>query len=107
MNWAVKFPYFWTTAFDGYDPDGDNFTVRQLALNASMIFDTDLKMMSLSFREAQKYPEVLMKMPGILTLSGIATAKEYVEAIRSIKYNYVDVKELEAEHSSPVVSTSA
>lgn len=87
-------PVLLTPAFDGYDPDGDliagaEIGFKRLDENAFREDNDRLIFNSTNPKITGEYTDA-----GILTLKGSATAAEYVEAIRTIRYNYVDATEI-------------
>jgi len=89
-----EIPVFLTPTFDGYDPDGDDLTGAEIGFLRIDAFRYSAENDVLLFQGTPKITGSYDDAAGVLTLSGKATAKEYVDAIRSIKYNYIDAKEL-------------
>lgn len=97
-EFGSEFPVALTTLFDGYDPDNDNITSAEIGFKRIGIYQYKAENDVLVFQSTAKITGDYDEAGGVLTLSGPATAAEYVEAIRSIKYNHVDARELFKEN---------
>jgi len=86
-------PVLLTPKFDAYDPDGDDLISAELGFLRPE-YSYDSKNDRLIFQSTPKITGTFDPVTGALKLNGRATPKEYVAAIRTIKYNYIDAKEI-------------
>jgi gliding motility-associated-like protein len=83
-----------TREFNASDPDGDNITGATIGFRApNFNSDNDL----LEFVDTPEISGEYDDETGILELRGTATVAKYVEAIRTITYNFVDLQEITLE----------
>jgi gliding motility-associated-like protein len=101
-----EIPVFVSTLFEGKDPDGDNITGATIGFKQIDNFVYRSENDRLIFAGTAKITGDFDEGSGVLNLNGVATAQEYVDAIRSIKYNYEDTRELLLDTRSVYVSLS-
>ena len=102
----MKFQCLSAALFEGYDPDGDNITAATIGFKQIDNFVYRSENDRLIFDGTSKITGIFDEGSGTLNLNGVATAQEYVDAIRSIKYNYEDTRELLLDTRSVYVSLS-
>lgn len=95
-----------TRTFDGYDPDGDDITGAEIGFKRLDNYKYRPLNDVLSFQNTPKISGSFDAAAGILTLTGRATATEYDSAIRSIRYGYLDARELILDTRSVYISLS-
>lgn len=99
-------PVFLTKEFEAVDPDGDNISGADIVFQRIDGFQYRSENDVLLFNETPKITGRFDKAGGRLTLKGSATAQEYVDAIRSIRYNYVNTRELLLDTRSVSITLS-
>jgi gliding motility-associated-like protein len=92
--------------FDGYDPDGDLITGAEITFQVIDAFRYDPDHDELLFQNTPKITGNFEENSGRLTLTGLATAEEYRDAIRTIRYNYVDATEVVSDPRSISITLS-
>jgi gliding motility-associated-like protein len=97
---------FMSPLFEASDPDGDNISGAEIGFKRIAPFQYRSEHDVLIFEGTPKITGTYDELSGILTLNGIATAQEYADAIRSIKFNYVDAQELLLDTRSVYVTLS-
>jgi gliding motility-associated-like protein len=86
-----EIPVFVTTQFEVSDPDGDNIASAVVRIEG-VTYRPENEV--LTFVPTANVSGSFNDNSGVLTLTGSATAAEYVEVIRSVKYNYINTREL-------------
>jgi gliding motility-associated-like protein len=84
-------PVFLTAQFEGKDPDEDNIVSAVVRIEDNKYRPENER---LTFVGTTNITGVFNENSGALTLTGSAPAAEYVEVLRSVKYNYIDTREL-------------
>nr|WP_236676242.1 tandem-95 repeat protein [Chryseolinea lacunae] len=92
-----EIPVFLTPTFDAYDPDKDDITSAEIGFRQE---NYRLANEKLIFNNTANIKGTFNPNSGVLNLTGNATAKEYVEAIRSIRYNYTEATDLTLDSRS-------
>ncbi|HMG89594.1 MAG TPA: gliding motility-associated C-terminal domain-containing protein, partial [Chryseolinea sp.] len=84
-------PVFLTAQFEGKDPDEDNIVSAVVRIEDTKYRPENER---LTFVGTANITGVFNENSGVLNLTGSAPAAEYVEVIKSVKYNYIDTREL-------------
>ena len=77
-----------TRIFDARDPEGDNIIAAEIGFQVSTEYREDQDVFS--FRDTLGIHGAFLKELGVLTLTGKAPVQDYVAAIRTVRYNYLD-----------------
>ncbi len=105
-EFGSEIPVQLTALFDATDVDGDNITSAEVGFkridNSPYLPGIDV----LLFTNTPKITGSFDPAAGVLTLIGVATPAEYVEAIRSIRYNHVDAIDLVLNTRSVYITLS-
>ncbi|MBA4058057.1 MAG: hypothetical protein C0490_25290, partial [Marivirga sp.] len=88
-------PRLLTPTFTGIDPDGDNITSAEIGFKRIGNYQYREEKEQLLFESTPKISGSYNEAAGILTLEGIATPEEYSTAIKTIRYNYENVTDLQ------------
>ncbi|HEY5746923.1 MAG TPA: tandem-95 repeat protein [Chryseolinea sp.] len=84
-------PVAFSPQFDAYDPDKDDLTGAEIGFRQE---NYRLLNEMLLFTNTTNIQGTFNPNSGVLSLTGKATAKEYRDAIRSIKYNYINAVDI-------------
>ncbi|MEP6737494.1 MAG: tandem-95 repeat protein, partial [Chryseolinea sp.] len=95
-----------TPKFDAMDPEEDDIVSAEIAFKTIDNFDYTTLHDYLVFDKTSKIDGTFSAASGTLKLTGKATAAEYVAAIRKIRYQYIDAKELELDLRSVTITLS-
>ena len=77
-----------TKIFDARDPEGDNIIAAEIGFEVSTNYREDQDVFS--FKDTLGIHGAFLKELGVLTLTGKAPVQDYVAAIRTVRYNYLD-----------------
>ena len=77
-----------TNIFDARDPEGDNIIAAEIGFQVSTEYDEGQDIFS--FRDTLGIVGAFIEELGVLTLTGKAPVEDYVAAIRTVRYNYLD-----------------
>ena len=92
-----------TKIFDARDPEGDNIIAAEIGFQVSTEYREDQDVFS--FRDTLGIHGAFLKELGVLTLTGKAPVQDYVAAIRTVRYNYLDATPARCVKSESVNST--
>ena len=95
-----------TKIFDGVDPDGDDLTGVTIAFKRIDNFQYRPENDLLTFTATSKITGNFEPTSGILKLSGAATSTEYDSVIRSVRYSYVQARDLLLDTRSVSITLS-
>ena len=82
-----------TKIFDARDPEGDNIIAAEIGFQASTDYREGKDIFS--FKDTLGIVGAFIKELGVLTLTGKASVQDYVAAIRTVRYNYLDATPLD------------
>jgi large repetitive protein len=77
-----------TSIFDARDPEGDNIIAAEIGFQISTDYRDGKDIFS--FRDTLGIVGAFIEELGVLTLTGKASVQDYVAAIRTVRYNYLD-----------------
>ena len=77
-----------TNIFDARDPEGDNIIAAEIGFQVSTEYREGQDIFS--FKDTLGIVGAFIKELGVLTLTGKAPVQDYVAAIRTVRYNYLD-----------------
>lgn len=80
-----------TPNFQAEDPEGDDIVSAEIGFQRP---NYDLNHDLLTFNNTAKIKGVYDDTQGILTLTGVASVQEYVDAIRSITYTFINLEDI-------------
>ncbi len=92
-----------TNIFDARDPEGDNIIAAEIGFQVSTEYREDKDIFS--FRDTLGIVGAFIEELGVLTLTGKAPVQDYVAAIRTVRYNYLDATPDDVIKSKSVNST--
>jgi gliding motility-associated-like protein len=85
-----EIPVKLTKIFDARDPEGDNIIAAEIGFAVSTEYRKDHD--KFVFKDTLGIVGSFIESLGVLTLTGKAPVQDYVAAIRSVRYNYIDAK---------------
>jgi gliding motility-associated-like protein len=85
-----EIPVKLTKIFDARDPEGDNIIAAEIGFTVSTEYREGHD--KFVFKDTLGIVGSFIESLGVLTLTGKAPVQDYVAAIRSVRYNYVDAK---------------
>ncbi|SHG54634.1 gliding motility-associated C-terminal domain-containing protein [Chryseolinea serpens] len=88
---GTEVPVAFSPQFDAYDPDKDDLTGAEIGFRQE---NYRLLNEMLLFTNTTNIKGTFNPNSGVLSLTGKATAREYRDAIRSVKYNYINAVDI-------------
>jgi len=96
-------PVPFTPKFDAYDPDKDDLTSAEIGFRPENYRQENEMLM---FANTANIKGTFNPASGVLSLTGKAPAREYVEAIRSVKYNYINAVDIKLDSRTVYITLS-